>query len=77
VISAICVVRGALVSFVGNVYTEGRSSATRHKKELRVQDPGEQSYPGDNGAGASSSGGGDNADGGESVGLARKLLLVM
>jgi hypothetical protein len=35
------------------------------------------SYPGDNSAGASSNGRGDNADGGESIGLARKLLLVM
>jgi hypothetical protein len=33
-------------------------------------------YPGDDSAGASSNGGGDDADGGESVGLARKLLPV-
>jgi hypothetical protein len=31
------------------------------------------SYPGDNSARASSNGEGDDADGGESVGLARKL----
>jgi hypothetical protein len=30
-------------------------------------------YPGDDSAGASSNGGGDNVDGGESVGLVRKL----
>jgi hypothetical protein len=34
------------------------------------------SYPSDDGAGASSNGG-DNVDGGESVGLAWKLLPVM
>jgi hypothetical protein len=34
------------------------------------------SYLGDNSAGVSSNGGGDDADGGESVGLAWKLLLV-
>jgi hypothetical protein len=49
---AICVVWGAPFSFVGDTYTEG------HRKESRVQDPGEQSYPGDNGVGASSSSGG-------------------
>jgi hypothetical protein len=61
-------------------YTEG----WHHRKGLRVPDCGEWSYPGDNGAGASSDGGGDDADGGgddadggESVGLARKLLLIM
>jgi hypothetical protein len=33
-------------------------------------------YPGDDGAGVSSNGGGDDADGGESIGLTRKLLPV-
>jgi hypothetical protein len=37
---------------------------------------GERSYPGDDGAGARSNGRGDNADGGENIGLARKLLPV-
>jgi hypothetical protein len=37
---------------------------------------GYRSYPSDNGAGASSNGRGDNVDGGESVGLAQKLLPV-
>jgi hypothetical protein len=65
---AIRVVWGALVSFVGDAYTEGRSLATCRRKGSRVQDPGERLYPGDNGAGASSNSGGDNTDGGESVG---------
>jgi hypothetical protein len=47
---------------------EGCSSATRCRKG--VSDCGEWSYPGDNDAGA------DDADGGESVGLAWKLLPV-
>jgi hypothetical protein len=43
---------------------------------LRVPDRGEQSYPGDDGTGARSNGGEDDADGGENVGLAQQLLLV-
>jgi hypothetical protein len=73
---AIHVVWGVPVLFVRDAYMEGRSPATHCKKELRVQDPGERSYPADNGAGASSSGRGDNADGRERVGLAGKLLPV-
>jgi hypothetical protein len=37
---------------------------------------GNRSYPGDDGTRASSNGVEDDADGGESVGLAQKLLLV-
>jgi hypothetical protein len=76
VMCAICVVWGAPVSFIRDVYTEGHSPATHRRKESRAQDPGEQLYPGDDGVGASLSGRGDDADGGESVGLARKLLPV-
>jgi hypothetical protein len=57
---------------VGNVYAEGRIIGRR--RESRIMGFG--SYPGDNSAGASSNGGGDNVDGGESVGLAQKLLPV-
>jgi translation elongation factor EF-G len=42
----------------------------------RVLDHGVRVVSGDNGAEVSSNGGGDNADGGESVGLAQKLLPV-
>jgi hypothetical protein len=59
------VVWGAPVSFIGDAYTEGHSPAMRHRKGSRVQDPGERLYPGDNGAGVSSNGGGDDVDGGE------------
>jgi hypothetical protein len=45
-------------------------------RSQKSQIVGNGSYLGDDGAGASSNGGGDDADGGESVGLARKLLLV-
>jgi hypothetical protein len=72
---AIHVVWGALVPFVGEAYMEGRSLVTHCRKG--APDRGEWSYPGDNGAGARSNGGGDNADGGENIGLARKLLPVM
>jgi hypothetical protein len=44
------------------------------RRESRIVGYG--SYPGDDGAGASSNGGGDDADCGESVGLTRKLLPV-
>jgi hypothetical protein len=37
---------------------------------------GNRSYPGDEGVGARSNGWGDDADGGENIGLARKLLPV-
>jgi hypothetical protein len=46
------------------------------RRASRVPDRGEQSYPGDDGTGARSNGGGDNADGGENIGLAQKLLPV-
>jgi hypothetical protein len=36
--SAICVVRGAPVLFVRDMYTEGHLPATHHRKESRVQD---------------------------------------
>jgi hypothetical protein len=58
--------------FIGDVYAEGRVIG-RHQESRIV---GYGSYPGDNSAGASSNGRGDDADGGESVGLARKLLPV-
>jgi hypothetical protein len=74
---AIHVVWGVPVSFVRDAYKEGRSPAMCRRKGSRVQDPGERSYLGDNDAGASSSGGGDDVDGGESVCLTRKLLLVL
>jgi hypothetical protein len=71
------VVWGVSVSFIGDAYTVGRSPATHRKKGSRVQDSGERLYLGDNGAGASSNGGADNVDGGESIGLALKLLPVI
>jgi hypothetical protein len=71
---AIRVVWGAPVSLIQGAYTEGHSSAARRRKG--VPDRGEQSYPGDKGAGARSNGGGDDADGGENIGLAQKLLPV-
>jgi hypothetical protein len=46
------------------------------RKASRVPDRGERSYPVDNGTGARSNGGGDDADGEENVGLAQKLLPV-
>jgi hypothetical protein len=46
------------------------------RRGSRVPAHGERSYPGDDGTGARSNGGGDDADGGENVGLAQKLLLV-
>jgi hypothetical protein len=46
------------------------------RKVSRVPDCGERSYPGDDGTGARSNGGEDDADGEENVGLARKLLPV-
>jgi hypothetical protein len=46
------------------------------RKASRVPDRGEQLYPGDDGTGARSNGGGDDADGGENIGLTRKLLPV-
>jgi hypothetical protein len=54
----------------------GFSEMSRHRKASRVPDGGERSYPGDDGAGARSNSGGDDANGGENIGLARKLLLV-
>jgi hypothetical protein len=53
-----------------------RRVASRRRKARESWIVGHRSYPGDDGAGAGSNGGEDNADGGESVGLARKLLLV-
>jgi hypothetical protein len=50
----------------GEAYMEGR----HRRKGLRVLDRGERSYLGDDGAGASPNGRGDDADDGESVGLA-------
>jgi hypothetical protein len=64
---------GALASFVGDAYAEGRLPAA---KAPRSQIVGYRSYLGDDGAGASSNGGGDDADGGENIGLAWKLLPV-
>jgi hypothetical protein len=58
--------------FAGDAYVEGRVVGRR--REFRIVGYG--SYLGDNIPGASSNGGGDNADGRESVGLARKLLPV-
>jgi hypothetical protein len=72
VTNTICVVWGAPVSFVGGVYAEGRIVGRR--RESRVVGYG--LYPGDDSAGASSNGGGDDADGGENVGLVQKLLPV-
>jgi hypothetical protein len=71
---AIHVVWGAPVSFVGGAYTEGRLLATHCRKG--VPDRGERLYPGDDGAGARSNGRGDDVDGGENIGVARKLLPV-
>jgi hypothetical protein len=45
--SAVRVVWGAPVLFIGDAYTEGRSPATHRRKGSRVQDPGEWSYLGD------------------------------
>jgi hypothetical protein len=53
---------------------EGCSLATCRRRG--VLDRGERSYPGDDGAGARSNGRGDDADGGENVGLTQKLLPV-
>jgi hypothetical protein len=58
--------------FVGDVYAEGRVVGRRQESWI----VGYGLYLGDNSAGASSNGGGDNVDGGESVGLAWKLLPV-
>jgi hypothetical protein len=60
------------VSFVGGAYAEG--CVVGRCRESRIVGYG--SHLCDNGAGASSNGRGDDADGGESVGLARKLLPV-
>jgi hypothetical protein len=46
-------------------------------KVSRVPGHGERSYPGDDSTGARSNGGEDDADGGENIGLAQKLLPVM
>jgi hypothetical protein len=46
------------------------------RKASRVPDRGEWLYPGDDGTGAMLNGGEDDADGGENVGLAWKLLPV-
>jgi hypothetical protein len=48
----------------------------RRCRKGQESDRGEQLYPGDNGAGVSSNGEGDNVDGEESIGLVWKLLPV-
>jgi hypothetical protein len=47
------------------------------RKASRVPGRGKRLYPGGDGTGARLNGGEDDADGGENVGLARKLLPVM
>jgi hypothetical protein len=58
------------------VGSAGFLEMSRRRKVSRVLDRGERSYPGDDGAGARSNSRGDNVNGGENIGLVRKLLLV-
>jgi hypothetical protein len=79
--------RGPVVSYCWMLISDERSPCgmgsagflemLRCRKVSRVPDRGEWPYPGDDGAGVRSNSGGDDADGGENVGLTRKLLPVM
>lgn len=73
VMNTIRVVWGAPISLVEDTYAEGHIVGRRQESQI----VGYGLYPGDDSAGASCNGGGDNADGGESIGLAWKLLLIM